>query len=314
MSAPVVSIITTAPRSMASRRYRADAVAGELLKMGMDAAVRRQGSTSDTVRIYSKHFNFCDHAEASWFQAQGGKVIFDVCDNHLQHPEVGQHYRRMVRGADAVTCGSEVILHDVVALRGSDKHCYYIPDMVLGERRVYSVPKTKRYLWYGHNSNIPALIDILPTIGNVPLHIIGGPELTPDLFTAHQGDVELTEWSDTAVYDALKTAWAVLIPQREEDLMRGKGSNRALEAIWAGVPVVASATPEIMRANELGCIAGMIVHHSERWAQALGNFAGLDGMGQAIDAAQGAIAIHYAPRVIGAKWGRVIEGLNDDAR
>jgi glycosyltransferase involved in cell wall biosynthesis len=51
------------------------------------------------------------------------------------------------------------------------------------------------------------------------------------------------EWSETAVDDELAHADLCLVPNSGDEFSRTKSPNRALKALAAGVPVVATATP-----------------------------------------------------------------------
>lgn len=304
-----VNFITKASKAMASRRYRADAVADYLLREGIMAAVSREGADDDTIRVYSKHLDFTEYDEAALFRRGGGKVVFDVCDHHYNHRGTGSHYNRMTAMADAVICSSEPLVEAAAFVRGVKDCIYRIPDMVLGNRTNPKDPLGVGYLWYGHPSNLPALVDILPALGEAFLEVVCSPGVPEDAFAGFRGQVSLTEWSEDAVAAALERAGAVLVPQRNDDTGASKGAGRALQAAWAGVPVIATATPEMVIADSLGCIYGTLVHAPETWADAVKTNQSVRYNARIMEDCQESIAVHYSPNVIGAKWAAVLEGL-----
>ena len=47
--------------------------------------------------------------------ARGAKTVVDICDDHFNHPQLGELYETMAREAHAVVCGHNPVIPGIVA-------------------------------------------------------------------------------------------------------------------------------------------------------------------------------------------------------
>ena len=142
------------------------------------------------------------------------KIVFDICDDHFDHPSLGWQYRTWVMRADAITCNSRS-MRDKITIRFG-RAATVIDDPYEteeeGEARC-GLPA----LWFGHATNLHTLepiIDRLP-----PLVVVSNA----------QG---CTQWSP----ESMRVVWAecgiVVLPTGHKQC---KSANRAVESIRNGL-------------------------------------------------------------------------------
>lgn len=178
------------------------------------AALRRRGhevvpfgAASDWV-ILSKH---------GWpaLAHNGARVCFDVCDDHLDHPEHGAHYRHWIDAADVVTCNSAAMADAIRAKTG--RAAVVIDDPYESPERP---PKCHApLLWYGHQNSMRPLLDILPRL---PRTVVVCDNPSP----------KVRQWSPETMAEAFNECGMVVIPTNAK---RTKSANRAVEAIRNGL-------------------------------------------------------------------------------
>jgi len=174
------------------------------------------------------------------------RIVFDMCDNHFGTNHAYKH-SEMIDLADAVTCPTEQ-MRDLIAEDGQGDHgnVTVIPDPHEFEfdEPFYS-PKLE-LLWYGNNTNIQALFNIV-----TPYFIL---EQSTTINIAGEsyrfcavGDQEKNFWmrsySKNTMLQELMNCDAVIIPQDNDWWGRVKSPNRLLEAVARGRFVLANSIP-----------------------------------------------------------------------
>ena len=253
---------------LASSRLRAVIPQRELAKMGIERG--------NDVLIYGKHFLSIKDVSAF------GKLIFDVCDQHLDHPELGEYYRSHIANADAVTCNSEVMKQRIKTVTGRDA-------IVVGEPYEHEELEAKiapRLFWYGHKSNFADLERIESQL-HYPLLAMSN----------YPGCVE---WTQESFDKAISQPCIVIIPTGEK---KAKSENRMVEAIRCGKYVCAEHLPSYEPFGEFYPL-GDIPEHIERALAVPRETI------ERIKAAQAYIRDKYSPRTIAQQWLGVINGIS----
>lgn len=252
---------------LASSRLRAKIPQSELAKMGI-----KQGRD---VLVYGKHF--LTKKDVSGFK----RLIFDQCDDHFNHPELGAYYREHCEMADLITCNSEVMRKRIKEETGRD--AYVIPEPYESDEGKADIGEL--LLWFGHASNMVDLDRIVPKLKR-PLLVLsnypGKPEWTPESFNR-----------------AMSKHCIVVIPTGKS---MAKSENRMVESIRKGRYVCAEYLPAYEPFGKFFPL-GDIPEHIE---SALAN--PQDSI-QRIKDAQDYIRDRYSPQAIAKQWLEVLECL-----
>ncbi|CAI8882593.1 conserved protein of unknown function [Methylococcus capsulatus] len=275
------------------------------------------------VVIFSKSFNPTNEQAASFARANGAKVLFDVSDNHFIHPEFGAHYQTMAALADRVIVPTEAMGKAV--LQHTGLIAAVVPDPVEGRRKAPSAMRaigrrrvrlfagareTVRLLWFGHPSNIPALLAVIPSLSALaqqyPLELdivtarnTGLEDWLSTHATAARKDFRIlfSEWSPRVVEDALERCDLVIIPGDPAGMRESvKSHNRLTEALWAGKYVVAHPLPAYQDFIDWAWISEDLVT-GIRWA-----LTHPDMVPNQVAQAQAFIKDNLTPEHIGARW------------
>jgi hypothetical protein len=259
---------------VASSRYRAIIPARELALLGVD-----QGKD---VLVIGKH-------GWSWDEATAGykRVVFDVCDDHLNDPAKATHYHEAIARADAVTCNSPEMQRRIKAVCGRD--AWVIPDP-------YEQPEApprlhgESLLWYGFGNNLQHLVPWLDRLGTRPITCV-----TKNVVARFPAHVQIVDWSPQAMDQAYERAGLVLVPTGERP---AKSANRAIEAIRRGLyPICGPGVPAYA---DLGVWVGRMDDGVE-WA-----LSHHDDVIHRIQAAQHYVAWEYSPKRIAKLWLEVL--------
>lgn len=249
--------------AVASFRYRVQAPVNALRDLGHDVEVFDPARVDgyDQV-VFCKTYSPADRALARALRKRGGRVVFDLCDNHLYNPfdhpkyrQAREHIGEMVTLADQVVCSTPALAAILAEAYGrTDIAC--VPDAVevhAAEPARVSPRGPLRLLWFGsHGSpNAPAgMTDLL--LIREPLQALARRRsvmLTVcsnnrDKFQERIGPLDVptryVEWSLDGFGAVLTAADAVLLPAGLNAFTACKTHNRLTTAIHAGVPVVAT--------------------------------------------------------------------------
>jgi len=253
---------------IASSRLRAKIPQQELLKMGIERG--------NDVLIYGKHFLSVKEVSVC------KRLIFDITDDHFDHPELGKYYRDHIAIADAVTCSSEVMKQRIKTVTGRNAIVVREPY----EHEEHEAEIAPKLFWYGHKSNFKDLERIESEL-KYPLLAMSN----------YPGCVE---WTQEAFDKAITQPCIVIIPTGEK---KAKSENRMVEAIRCGKYVCAEPLPSYEPFNKFFPL-GDIPEHIER---ALSN---PQETIERIKDAQSYIKDKYSPRTIAAQWLEVISNVN----
>lgn len=252
-----VTFVSFGP-SMASSRLRADIPQRELEKFGI-----RRGKD---ILVYGKHFV---NNVPKWITK-----VYDVCDDHLDHPELGWYYREHIKEADAVTCNSETMRGIIKQKTGRD--AYIIPDPFESDEQPAGMGEG--LLWFGHQSNLKQLYPYL--------------DLNPEILTG-------AEWSREKQLKMLAQCAIVLIPT---DNRQAKSANRLIEAVRNGRFVVAGELPAHDEFKPYVWIGD--IYEGVEWA--------LSHREEAIEkvrSCQDYVKDKYSPEAIAKQWLSVLESV-----
>ena len=266
------------------------------------------------VVVFSKSFLPSNEALAERAKALGARVIFDVCDNHYQHPSYGAHYQRMSALADQVVCNT---LEMAKAARPySTGEPIVIADPYEGPRgsAAFSPAGPLRLLWFGHPSNLDsleaALGDLIDYSSSQPIALTVLTQLTDAIENGcrgvsarHDGRFVMSAkpWSMEAQWRELAACDAVIIPSRDVPEKRVKSANRMIEGLWAGRPVVAQPLPAYLDFDRWAPTRPTL---SEGCRWLVSNRASVPGL---ISQAQIYIEERHAPAVLADRWAAVFE-------
>ena len=252
---------------VASSRLRARIPQQELAKLGF-----REGSD---VLIYGKHF--VEDKQLCGFR----KLIFDICDDHFQHAELGAYYHRHAKMADMVTCNSDAMRTRIKAETGRD--AVVIREPYEGEEQEPGIGPA--LFWYGHKSNLADLERVSSDL-KYPLMIL----------TNAAG---FEQWTPEAFKEVMSIPCIVIIPTGKS---QAKSENRMVEAIRGGRYVCAEPLPSYEPFERFFPL-GKIPQHIE---SALANPS--ESM-ERIKEAQDYIRDLYSPSAIGLQWLEAIQCL-----
>lgn len=263
--------------------------------------------------IFSKSMHGSNEDLLRRAKAQKIRIVFDICDNHFHHPQMGAHYRFMASNADQVVCNTPSMAK--VAASFCRREPIVIEDPYEGPKGAYTdLAAAPRLLWFGHPSNLDSLQgcleDLIGYSKGHPLSLHVLTQVTPQhaktahaLNAAHSPHFEISfeEWSLAAQWDALRACDIVIIPSLQNEKKQVKSANRMIEALWAGRPVVAQSMPAYAAFANWAFIRPTI---SEGLAQLA---AERDRISSRISDAQAYIEDRYSPTLIGAQWRRLID-------
>ena len=252
---------------LASSRLRAQIPQQELEKLGI--------SKGKDVLVYGKHYmNF---AETDGFQYR----IFDVCDDHFNHPELGDYYREHVKRADRVTCNSQVMQDRIKDETGVN--AFVVREPYESYERPPAI--ASELLWVGHASNLPDVSRLFKDL-RYPLHILtNAPGFVP--------------WTLDNMDALMSMPSIVIIPTGKS---MAKSENRMVEAIRCGHYVCAEYLPSYEPFSQFFPLVDIpthiehALHHPE---QSINR----------IQQAQAYIQDRYSPETIGREWLEVINGV-----
>lgn len=224
-----INYSTVANDKLASYRYRIKIPSEYFREWGHEVVIGKPEQAD--VGVFSKHFNPRD-PEYARQPTRYGRVVFDVCDYHLDGP-YRDHYERMMALADVITVGTEELGRMI--RESTDRDVKVIQDPYEYEEKEPRYNKCERILWFGHASNIgPLMREVNDGVFNgKQLMVISNPnELFPTV-----------PWSNEAMKRGLDECDVVVIPQQNNRKNRCKGANRMVESIRSGRFVIANEMP-----------------------------------------------------------------------
>lgn len=254
-------------RSVASTRLRVLAPVEALRAQSWRADLYDPDSTAlPDVLVLGKRYGAKDIELAERLQAQGVRIVFDICDNMFFNPfgldAVARERRKLVkilRIADRVTCSTPA-LAEIVAREAALAELPLVVDdpyepAALPDPPVPNGP-VPRLLWFGRDGaqNVPNGIADLAEIAELlrgwfqrqPFELL----VCSDAETVYERVVvplglpsRFIEWTLDGFGAVLASATAVLLPFQLNAFVVPKTHNRLTLCLGAGVPAVATTIP-----------------------------------------------------------------------
>lgn len=290
-----VSYVTNGHEGIASFRYRVMAPSQFLNQHLITSTVGSQANPEAFAVIFCKHWTYNDWSYAWFCKSRGQKVIFDICDDHLED-NLADHYLRMINVADRLVCNSIEMAKRIKEVTGKD--AAVIEDPVISIRQDYSKDKPAQALWYGQVMNIQGLYDVYTGNYDLELAMPGNIQI-PEGFD--KGKVHYSQWHPGIVGEASSRNSMALLPYRQGK--SAKSANRVLEALWCGLPVMTDCIPAV---EELGK-DGIRYLEQDCDNQSIMDYMQSTDFTEEIQKAQKLIQIKYSPEVIASKWAAVLK-------
>lgn len=218
--------------------------------------------------VFSKSFDRRNELLAESFKQAGRRLVFDICDNHFDHPQHGPHFRRMVQLADVLVASTQTMAEIIRVTTG--RTSVVIGDPVEGTRgaaRFQPDGAMLKCLWFGHPINLDSMFASLPALQTaaarypIDLNVVTAPipGLTDQLneWNCNHADglrLRLTQWSPVNVQHGLQAADMVLIPSLTNSTKQVKSPNRLIESIWAGRLTLAYPLPSYLEFDGFSCL------------------------------------------------------------
>lgn len=292
-----VSYVTTSNENVASFRYRVLAPAQGLGSHLVIPTVGRVADKKSEVVVFSKHWVYNDWSYANFCKLRGQKVIFDICDDHLDG-KFSDHYRRMLDVAHAVTCNSNEMARIIKEKTGKD--AVVIEDPVLSPRMTYDPELPTSLCWYGQAMNIHGLYDVYTPDCTYPLEIVlPGNVQPPAHFQAPW--IRWTPWHKDVISSLAERNTVAVLPYRQGK--EAKSANRVLEALQCGMVVLTDLIPSVQELPKTGIVyldrpINEVMESVRGWKWEL-----------ELQKAQDHIEENYSPEVITSKWVQVFRSL-----
>ena len=224
-------------------------------------------------------------------------VYFCLSDDHFQDARFAAFYRSAapmsrcwIVSSPAIAqrlreCPGEVrVFPEPVEMPRGEPHVprrglrHRIAVAVARQAKVGLDPWRMRLAWFGHPSNLPSLLAVLPELEalarDVPLHLEcvthPGAELVAELANRDAGfsaplKVMVSAWSLEATHDALERCDAVLLPQLADSAsQRAKSNNRLIDSLHAGRFAVAHPLPAYAELRDYAWV-GESIEKGLRW-------------------------------------------------
>lgn len=214
-----------------------------------------------------------------------GPLVWDCCDDHFGHDELGSYYSAVALMADAITVPTEGMRQRVLEATGKDSFIVADPYEFPQKMPLMMSGWAKNLFWYGHKSNLQGLIDNREAFDGRVLQVMSN----------YEGCIP---WSIEGMKHGFDWCDVVPIPVRQDPKSQAKSPNRMVEAIRQGRYVVANQMPAY---EGYGMWLGDIktglewVDENPDWAL------------QAVRQAQQIVEEKHAPNIIAAQWLKVFE-------
>lgn len=308
---------------LASTRYRALIPARELNRRGWGARVTTFAEaellgpdfSADTV-VISKTTDPATLKVIRQAQKNGARLVLDMCDSHFDNPEVGAYHKKLCEISDAIVASTPEMAR--VIKQESGKDAVVIGDPYEGKRgnpKCDPVMSKVKLLWFGHTSNLDALVQTIPKLrdlvsGKVSFLIEIVTQIKPSVeevfgvhsdLNGHGVELKLTPWTIENNAEAIQRCDFVIIPTLQKQKILVKSTNRVVESLWGGRFVLAGNIPAYQAFKEWAWIDDDIIA-GIAWA-----LAHRDEIPGRISAAQNYISQYYSPEVISQQWGNVFE-------
>lgn len=216
------------------------------------------------VLVFSKSYSPDDLVLAREVRKRGGRVIFDLCDNHFYNPfglrkyaEGQERIRAMMSIADATICTTPALARAIADETGGAVKAMVVGDAAerLKVRRKAAPVDDRRLelLWFGsHGSpNAPGGMEDLALIAEALTALNARRPIRLTVCSNNEGkfqtlagamafETRYEAWTPEVFARALRSAHAAVIPINRNPFTDSKSHNRLTSALYAGLPVVAT--------------------------------------------------------------------------
>lgn len=270
----MISFVNSNTEQMASFRYRTLIPAQQL-------GAKINDPEADTL-IFGKPNHVGTVKQA---KALGKRVIVDFCDDHFDHPSLGEIYRRVLDHADLVTCPTAIMQERINEIR----HCEIaiVPDP-------YEMPELEPHaegeqlLWFGHNSGFNQVLNKLTYLKN--LTVVTGPKIGEGMI----------QWTPENLEREMRKANISVFPTTKDQ--HYKSPNRLVNAIRMGLFPVCDHHPSYKEFNKFIYMGE--VPTGVKWAREF-----VHELNDMVRIGQDYIRDRFSPEAIGKKWDEAIRGL-----
>jgi hypothetical protein len=246
-------------------------------------------------------------------QANKVLVALDYTDNHLKfNSRMTKFYNDILSLVDCYICPTQYLADSLnqhecrptfLIEDGIEQECIRPKSVSIGEGR--------RILWFGHESNLQYLIDLLDTPffheTAYELMIVSGPKAPELLIRAgqnrkFQSKISYIPWSPRALIEASRRCQVCIIPANAHDPRKaGASSNRLITSLALGLPTAADHIQSYSKFEEF--FVGL---RAPQFKELLDNPNDFHPM---VRKAQDEVVPSFFPENIGKQWVNCIEAM-----
>jgi hypothetical protein len=252
-------------RNIASLRYRVETPVRALQALGHAVEVFDPHRADDyDIVIFAKTYSVRDRALAGRVRARGGRVVFDLCDNHFFNPRDVPKYRQVREELlDMLSLAQQVVCTTPALAEIVREHAPWAATPVVIGDAVERLPRAApalepfegaRLLWFGSHGSPNAksgMSDLLVIQEHLAEASAGRPvELVvcsnsrakyEELIAPLPIPSRYLDWTLDGFPGVLASADAVIIPISRNPFTACKTHNRLSMALYAGTPVIADS-------------------------------------------------------------------------
>lgn len=320
----VVWVPFTKDAGVASVRLRSLRPVAYLRRRGWDVCIDLAASTGDVV-VFQKAYEAKHLEMARAVRRRGGKVILDLCDNHLYNPhgrpelaDRAERLREMIALAHTVTVSTQVLRDQIAPTASIVDDAVELPGTVL--RRVlelsHRVPHPRlRLLWFGNagaaglSFGMSDLAERLPVLEELargaPLELLvcsNDRDMYRRMIEPAQLRTRYLPWSRQRFVSVAALSDVAVVPVNVNPYTLPKTANRLATALLHDLPSVSDPHPSHLPFERVVPL--------QDWPAALDRYRS-SAQARRADAATGARLARslYAPARIAQQWEAVLRVL-----
>ncbi len=240
-------------------------------------------------------------------------IALDYTDNHLDfRSDLSNFYQDILPLVDYYICPTLYLLKSLY--RRQARPSFVIEDGIEQEcirPRISGARARKRILWFGHESNLQYLIELLDTPfaheTTYELMIVSGPRAPEflsrtDQCRRFQSRILYTPWSTRALVEASKSCQLCIIPANANDPRKaGASSNRLITSFALGLPTAADRIESYSKFERF-----FVDLRTPHFKELLRNPNDFHSM---VRNAQDEVVPYFLPESIGKQWVNCIQAM-----